>query len=59
MTVFEFYEKYPTKEEKEKALSIMSEEEFRELIDSCGIVQAKISYKELYTALKQERERNQ
>ena len=48
MTVFEFQEKYSTLEEKKEALSNMSEEEARKIIDSCGTPQGKAFFKKLF-----------
>jgi len=42
--VKEFQRKYPTREEKEKALSKMSDEEIDALIADCPNVQGKIFY---------------
>lgn len=39
-----FQRDYPTKEEKEKALSTMTNEQIDELIEACGTVQGKIFY---------------
>ncbi len=49
MTVYEFQEKYPTKEEREEAAREMSAEELEELIASCNTIQAKIYYSRLLT----------
>ena len=43
-TVGAFQEKYPTNEEREKALKLMSNEEIDNLISGAGTVQAKIYY---------------
>ena len=43
--VLEFQKKYPTKEEKAKALKAMSNKEIDELIADCPNVQGKIWYK--------------
>lgn len=42
--ITDFQEKYPTKAEKEKALSNMSNEEIDDLIGASSNVQAKIFY---------------
>ena len=47
MTLQEFQEKNPTKEEREEAVKGMSDEEIDELIAHAGIVQAKIAYSRL------------
>ena len=43
--ILEFQKKYPTKEEKIKALKSMSNKEIDELIADCPNVQGKIWYK--------------
>ena len=42
--LLEFQEKYKTKEEREKQLKKMTNEEIDELINSCGTVQGKGYY---------------
>ena len=42
----EFQEKYPTKEEKEKALEKMSNEEIQKLINASTNIYGKIFYKQ-------------
>ena len=42
--VWEFQEKYPTKEAREKALKRMSNAQIDKIIDTCGTKQAKIYY---------------
>ena len=42
--VLKFQEQYPTKEEREKALNAMTNEEIDELILDSGTVQAKIYF---------------
>ena len=44
MTIAEFQNLYPTKEEREDKLKTMNDEEIDEIIISCGIIQAKIYY---------------
>ena len=44
MTVFEFQKKYRTKEEREKALKKMTNDEINEIIKTCGTMQGKIYY---------------
>ena len=44
MTVFEFQEKYPTREAKEEALKHMTDDEIDEIIASCTTTQGKIWY---------------
>lgn len=44
MTIFEFQDLYPTREEREEKLKTMSNEEIDEIIKSCNIVQGKIYY---------------
>ena len=56
MTVYEFQEKYPTPKGRKEALAKMTDTQVREIIDSCGIVQCKIYYKELYTQAVKERD---
>ncbi len=48
---------YPTKEEKEEAIKKLSDEEIDEIINSCGIVQAKIYYSQLKKRNRELRER--
>ena len=43
--VFEFQEKNPTREAREKELKKMSNEEIDKLIATCGTPQAKVYYK--------------
>lgn len=47
MNVFEFQDKYPTKEEKEEAAKHMSDEELDEIISSCDNTYGKIFYSKL------------
>ena len=42
--VFEFQEKYPTKEEKEEALATLDDDEIQHLIDTCDSIYGKIFY---------------
>lgn len=42
--VFEFQKKYPTQEEREKALQKMSSDEIMQLSRSCGTVQGACYY---------------
>lgn len=44
MTVFEFQEDFPTKEQREERLKVMSDSEIDQLIRSCGTAQGKIYY---------------
>lgn len=44
MKVQDFQKLYPTREEKEKALAAMSNEEINELIQDANNIQAKIFY---------------
>ena len=39
-----FQREHPTKEDKEKALKTMTNEQIDELIEACGTVQGKIFY---------------
>lgn len=48
MTIWEFQEKYKTKEDKRKALSKMNEKEVQEIIDSCGTPQGKSAIKVMW-----------
>ena len=47
MTITEFQEKYPTKEERIEAAKALSDSEIDEIINSCGTVQGKIYYSRL------------
>ena len=47
MTINEFQELYPSKEEREEAVKKLSDDEIDEIIESCGTVQGKIYYSQL------------
>lgn len=49
MTVWEFQEKHPTKEQREEALKTMTDKEIDEIIESCGTMQGKIYYSKFKT----------
>ena len=59
MTAMEFQKLYPTKEEREEAIKGLPDEEIDEIINSCGIVQAKIYYSQLKKRNQEMREREQ
>lgn len=49
MTVYEFQDKYPTREEREEVLKTMTNHEIDEIIESCTVVQGKIYYSKFKT----------
>ena len=54
--VFEFQEKYPSREEREQALKKMDPIEIQRLIQTCGTKQGKIYYNQ-FAILAAEREK--
>ena len=44
MSLWEFQDMYPTREEREAVLVNMPVEEIQEIIDTCGTIQCKIYY---------------
>ena len=44
VTLWEFQDMYPTREEREAVLVNMPDEEIQEIIDTCGTIQCKIYY---------------